>query len=87
MKKGDIAKIIARAWREADYKARLKADPHAVLAESGVEVPAGTAVKVQEDTNNTVHLVLPLRPPGDLSMEELERAAGGRTDIKTPGVY
>jgi hypothetical protein len=74
-----ITKAIARAWTDADYKAKLLSEPHAALAEVGVEVPAGTTVKVMEDTADTQHLALPVSPDevGELSIEELEKIAGG----------
>ncbi len=74
-----IAKSIARAWSDADYKAKMLSDPHTALAEAGVEVPAGTTVKVVEDTAETKHLVLPVAPgdAGELSAEELEKVAAG----------
>lgn len=31
----DVAKIIATAWSDGEYRARLIADPVAVLAEAG----------------------------------------------------
>ena len=83
-----ITKAIARAWTDADYKARLLSEPHAALAEVGVEVPAGTVVKVMENTADTHHLVLPVEPAeaGELSIEELEKLAGGM--IRNPdGVH
>ena len=74
-----FAKIIAKAWRDPDYKAKLLTDPHAALAEVGVEVPPGTTLKVIENTADTQHLVLPVAPgnAGELSIEELEKVAGG----------
>ncbi len=74
-----MTKAIARAWTDAGYKAKLLSDPHAALAEVGVEVPAGTTVKVMENTADTQHLVLPVSPAaaGELSSEELEKVAGG----------
>ncbi len=57
-----VTKAIARAWTDADYKAKLLSDPHAALAEAGVEVPAGTTVKVVENTADTQHVVLPVAP-------------------------
>ncbi len=74
-----MTKAIARAWTDADYKAKLLSDPHAALAEVGVAVPAGTTVKVMENTAETHHLVLPASPAaaGELSSEELEKIAGG----------
>ena len=74
-----IDKAIARAWTDADYKAKLLSDPHAALADAGVEAPAGTTIKVIENTADTVHVVLPVAPTeiGSVSMEDLEKVAGG----------
>ena len=78
-----MEKTIARAWTDADYKAKLLSDPHAALAEHGIDVPAGTTVKVVENTGDTQHMVLPVAPAetGEVSMEDLEKvAAGGNLD-------
>lgn len=76
-----VPKAIARAWTDPDYKAKLLSDPHAALADVGVSVPAGTTVKVIENTADTKHIVLPMSPTemGEVSLEELERVlqAGG----------
>ncbi len=74
-----IEKAIARAWTDTDYKAKLLSDPHAALAEHGIEAPAGTTIKVIENTADTQHFVLPAAPAdaGSLSIEELEKIAGG----------
>ena len=74
-----IAKVISRAWSDADYKAKLLSDPHAALADLGGEVSAGTTIKVVENTADTRYLVLPIAPDsaGELSAEELEKVAGG----------
>ena len=74
-----IAKAIARAWTDADYKAKLLSDPHAALAEAGVDIPAGATIKVMENTADTVHVVLQVTPAetGEASMEDLEKVAAG----------
>lgn len=74
-----IAKAIARAWTDAAYKAKLLSDTHAALGEAGVEIPAGTTVQVVENSADTQHLVLPVEPgdAGELSVDELEKVAGG----------
>lgn len=84
-----IAKAIARAWSDVDYKSRLLNEPHAALAEVGVEVPAGTTVKVEQNTADTQHLVLPVAPSnaGEISAEELEEIAAGDTFTPNPGYY
>lgn len=70
-------KVIARAWRDPAYKARLLADPLGALQEAGVAVPAGMAVKVVENTDKHVHFVLPPKPTDELSDEALDKVAGG----------
>ena len=55
---------------------RLMAEPAAVLREAGIELPAGQQVRVVENTDQVVHLVLP-QQPRELSDEQLEQVAGG----------
>jgi hypothetical protein len=71
--------LIAACWKDDALKQRFLSDPHAVLAEHGMDVPEGINVNVVENTDNTVHLTLPAAPEGhaDLSDAELESAAGG----------
>jgi hypothetical protein len=68
--------VVARAWQDAAFRARLLADPGGVLREQGIEVPAGTQVRVVENTDEVFHLVLPRRPR-DLADDQLDQAAGG----------
>ena len=76
--RASYGKVIAKAWSDAAFKARLLHDPHAALSEAGVEVPAGITVKVVENTSDTMYLVLPQRPPeGELTEEALDKVAGG----------
>lgn len=73
----DIAKVVARAWSDADFKARLLDDPASALSEAGVTVPAHVSVKVFENTSDTFHIVLPEAPENELSDEDLEKVSGG----------
>jgi hypothetical protein len=75
-KASSYGKIIAKAWRDPSFKAKLMADPHGTLKQAGVAVPAGVTVKVVEDTDKHLHVVLPPKPTGALSDEELDQAAG-----------
>ncbi len=69
--------LVARAWDDPAFKARLLADPAAVLEEYGLE-RAGKRFQVVEDTDEVVHLVLPGRPgPQELSEEELRPVGAG----------
>jgi hypothetical protein len=74
-------KVIAKAWREPAFKAKLIADPRAILAEAGVSIPAGVTVKVLEDTTTHLHFVLPPKPTGQLSDEALDKVAAGTMTI------
>jgi hypothetical protein len=73
-------KIIAKAWRDPAFKAKLIANPGATLKEAGLTVPAGVTVKVVENTDSHFHLVLPPKPTADLSDEALDKAAGAVAD-------
>ena len=54
------SRVISRTLKDRKFKARLLADPAATLKEAGVAVPDGVAVKVHENSEREVHLVLPL---------------------------
>ena len=79
--------IIGKATNDAEFRARLAADPKAALNEEfGVNLPDSFAISVHEDSSTHVHLVLP--PNSALEVEELKaiRAAhvGGTTMCSTP---
>jgi hypothetical protein len=73
-------KIIARAWRDPAFKAKLIADPKAVLQEAGVTLPPNITVEVLENTDTHVHFVLPPKPREALSDEALDKVAGAVGD-------
>jgi hypothetical protein len=74
-------KVVARAWRDPAFKAKLIADPQAVLREAGMAFPAGATVKVVENTGTHLHFVLPPKPVGQLSDEALDEVAAGAGPI------
>ncbi|MFH1725905.1 MAG: NHLP leader peptide family RiPP precursor [Elusimicrobiota bacterium] len=76
--KQEYGKIVTECWRDEAFKKRFVSDPAAVLKERGVRIEEGVAVKVVQDTDKTVHLVLPPKPAGELSEEQLEKVAGGK---------
>ena len=77
--KNALARLFAACWKDEALKARLMADPKAVLAEYGMEVPDGIDVKVVENADDCVHVTLPAPPARhhELSDEEMINAAGG----------
>ncbi len=72
-----FGKVIAKAWRDPAFKAELIANPAAALKAEGIDVPAGMAVTVVENTDRHLHLVLPPAPTDELSDEALDAVAGG----------
>ena len=81
--KNQLATLFAACWKDEALKARLMADPKAVLAEHGMDVPDGMDVKVVENADNCVHITMPAPPDGhltELSDEELSNAAGSGTN-------
>ncbi len=66
------AKIVAKAWADEDYKARLLADPKAVLAEAGVELDTDLDYTVVEAAENQVVLVLPYNSSASSSTQDGE---------------
>ena len=77
--RNQLAELFAACWKDEALKARFMSDPKAVLAEYGMDVPDGMDVNVVENSDNCVHITMPMAPVGhqDLSDEELSAAAGG----------
>lgn len=73
-----ISHVVTKALADEGFARRLKADPAAVLRAEGVAVPAGLEVRVVEDTDALVHLVLP--PRSALSEEALRTVTGGNVE-------
>ena len=56
---------IPPAWYRSDaYRARAVREPRAVLADFGVTLPKGQAVRVWDSTAEIRYLVIPMRPAG-----------------------
>jgi nitrile hydratase len=52
------AKVVARAWTDPDYRARLLADGTAAIAELGFKGPQGEHIVVLENTPAVHHVVV-----------------------------
>jgi len=61
-------------YQSAPYRSRVVREPHAVLAEFGVQLPASTAIRVWDSTAEVRYLVIPMRPAGTDSYNEGELA-------------
>ncbi|HET9206162.1 MAG TPA: nitrile hydratase subunit alpha [Burkholderiaceae bacterium] len=62
-------------YKSAPYRSRAVRDPRGVLAEFGVTLPEGTAIRVWDSTAEVRYLVLPMRPVGTEGLSEDELAA------------
>jgi nitrile hydratase len=61
-------------YKSAPYRARMVAEPRAVLREFGLELPPETEIRVWDSTAEVRYLVLPLRPAGTEGWAEEELA-------------
>ena len=62
---------IPPGWYKSDaYRSRAVREPRKVLAEFGVVLPEGTAVRVWDSTAEIRYLVLPMRPEGSEGLDE-----------------
>ncbi len=71
--------LIARAWQEPAFKAKLLKNPRAALAEVGYKLPDNIKINIFEDKPNNFNFVIPL-PPQDtreLSDQEIQKLAAG----------
>jgi nitrile hydratase len=63
------------AWYKSPaYRARVVAEPRAILREFGLELGADVEVRVWDSTADVRYLVLPMRPEGTEAMDEAELA-------------
>ena len=62
-------------YKSAPYRARVVAEPRAVLHEFGVELPDATEIQVWDSTAEVRYLVLPMRPAGTDGLGEDDLAA------------
>lgn len=71
-----IAKLIAKAEEDPDFRQQLLSDPNSALkAAFDINVPDDFNVVVHEEDARTSHLVLPTS--ADLTDAQLVQAAGG----------
>jgi hypothetical protein len=83
--------IVAQAWADPAFKARLLADPRGVAEAHGIALPADKTVQVTESTDDTgsrteyaddtIVLLLPPNPGADLADEALEQMVGGCSHV------
>ncbi|MDF2827800.1 MAG: nitrile hydratase, alpha subunit [Mycobacterium sp.] len=62
-------------YKSPQYRSRMVAQPRALLAEMGLDLPSDVRIRVWDSSAEARYLVVPQRPPGtdDLDMAELAR--------------
>ena len=92
----EIAKAIHdKSMVDMEFRTRFKTDPNAVIEEiSGLQVPAGFKIRVVAPEDADLTIVLPKIETDELSDNDLEAVAGGKSkaltvlsDIGTLGIY
>lgn len=73
------AQIVAKTWSDPEFKKKLLANPNKVLNENGIHFPDGVTVKIHENSDTTVHFVLPPSSIHELTEEELRKDSAGNT--------
>jgi Nitrile hydratase, alpha chain len=77
-----FGRAVMRAWSDPAFKVQLLADPRAALAAVGASVLPGVTVKIVENTDTVMHLVLPAKPAGaELSEEALQKVVAGNACV------
>ena len=76
---------MARRYRDdPEFRARLEAEPRAVLADGGIEIqPPGIGLQVRANTADVFYVTLPPDPNKVLLDEALREVAGGTTTAGT----
>ena len=72
------ADFARRCVEDADYRARVHADPVAAIAEYGFQLADSVSdVRVVENSDDVLYCVIPVDPNESLSDGDLDRVAGG----------
>lgn len=67
------ARIVARAWEDEAYRARLLKDATKVLKEEGAKIPRGVKVKAVQNSAKSVHFVIPAKPKKTLTEKQIAK--------------
>lgn len=71
--------LIKRCWEDDDFKNKLLADSKTVVEGlMGDKLPPGFSITVHEESQNQIHIVIPVRPDfRKLSDDDLEKVTAG----------
>ena len=88
-----LSMVVARCWRDRDYRAALQADPRGVFAAEGLHVPAEFELRVVESreqfdatADDLVRYVVIPAKPADLDPASPEYDLVRRAAVSRPGI-
>lgn len=58
----EMGQIIARAWADPGFKARLLRNPSEAIKECEIDLPSNLRLKVHTNSESEMHLVIPAPP-------------------------
>ena len=73
-----FTEIVTKAWTDESFKQRLLMHPKETLQQYGIE-SSSRNVKILENSHNTSYFVLPEKPRGNLSENELRQIAAAQS--------
>lgn len=76
------SKVVAMAWSDPDFKAKLIANPKAALASMGVSLSGDRTFKVVENTPSTFYLVIPEQPQVELMDRQRGNCSCGCVSVR-----
>ena len=58
----EMGQLIARAWADPGFKARLLSNPAEAVKECKIDLPSNLRLKVHTNSDAELHLVIPAAP-------------------------
>ncbi len=71
------ARLVAKAWIDPKFKKKLLTNSDDVFQEENIKIPENIKVHIFENTEKDLNFVIPMKPKGDLSEEQLKRYSAG----------
>ena len=73
----EMGQLIARAWADPGFKARLLSNPSEAVKECNIDLPSNLHLKVHTNSDSELHLVIPAAPATVVASEAATDADGG----------
>lgn len=81
MKVNPLQRVIERSCTDAAYRARLLANPRNILIDAGIEVPPDVELRVHENSDERLYIVLPAAGESVLGEAKSKLPVGPVADV------